>query len=320
MKTERLRAFIAIVDAGSVTRAADQLRIAQPALSQQIVALEASFGTPLLIRSRQGVVPTPAGHALYRHAQIILRQLDQAQLDVNAASHDISGRVSIGLPAAIACMLALPLLEATRDAHPAVQLHLDSSPSGHLLERLQHARLDMAVLYGDEPVKGLDRQPLARERLVLLSGPAHEDLASDAGVAVAALHDLPLLLPSKPNGLRVTVDAAFSQAGTTPTIVAELDHLPSLIAAVEAGIGCTIAAPSTSTLARGPLRLTSLVDPAIERVLTLCVSSNVPTTPAVDAIRALLVKQVDELADAGEWRGLSALSPPAIARPYVARR
>lgn len=87
MDTRRLYSFIKIIDAGSITRAADILHIAQPALSQQLSALEAQFGQQLLIRSKRGVAPTEAGRALYLHAQLILRQVDLAQ-----AAVDVSGR------------------------------------------------------------------------------------------------------------------------------------------------------------------------------------------------------------------------------------
>ncbi|MGI3198941.1 LysR family transcriptional regulator [Streptomyces sp. GLT-R25] len=91
MDTRRLYSFVKIVDAGSITRAADILHIAQPALSQQLSALEAQFKQQLLIRSKRGVAPTEAGRALYRHAQLILRQIDLAH-----AAVDISGRAPCG--------------------------------------------------------------------------------------------------------------------------------------------------------------------------------------------------------------------------------
>jgi len=90
MDIRRLKSFIVIVDSGSITRAADILHLAQPALSQQLAALEDHFGQKLLIRSQQGVTMTDAGHAVYRHAQIILRQMEQAQVDVSAAGNSIA--------------------------------------------------------------------------------------------------------------------------------------------------------------------------------------------------------------------------------------
>ena len=86
-----------VVDAGSITRAADLLHIAQPALSQQMTALESLFGQQLLSRSKQGVEPTEAGRVLYRHARVILRQLEQAHAEVEVVGRELAGGVSVGL-------------------------------------------------------------------------------------------------------------------------------------------------------------------------------------------------------------------------------
>src|SRR4051812_9585845 len=104
----KLRNFVKVVDAGSLSRAAGLLRTAQPALSQQLAALEAHFKQKLLIRSNHGIAPTEAGRALYRHAQILLRQLAQTEADVVRASSTVAGRVSIGL-ATYGATGALPL-------------------------------------------------------------------------------------------------------------------------------------------------------------------------------------------------------------------
>ena len=79
LNLRRLKYFVKIVDIGSLTQAADVLHIAQPALSQQLATLEGEFRQQLLVRTKRGVTPTDAGMVLYRHAQIILRQFDQAQ-------------------------------------------------------------------------------------------------------------------------------------------------------------------------------------------------------------------------------------------------
>src|SRR3954466_15748055 len=111
MNLRRLKYFVKIVDIGSLTQAADVLHIAQPALSQQLATLEGEVRQQLLLRTKRGVTPTEAGKVLYRHAQLILRQCDQAQVDMNAAGEGISGAVSVGLaPGTAAAGLAMPLL------------------------------------------------------------------------------------------------------------------------------------------------------------------------------------------------------------------
>lgn len=118
MNFRRLRYFVKIVDVGSVTQAADLLHVAQPSLSQQMATLEGEVRQQLLLRTKQGVVPTEAGKVLYRHAQAILRQVDQAKLEMKAAGQGLSGAVSVGLaPGTAASALALPLLRAVRARH-----------------------------------------------------------------------------------------------------------------------------------------------------------------------------------------------------------
>src|SRR5258708_14540519 len=94
---KKLRSFVKIVDTGRMSRAANTLRIAQPALRQQVAALEAHFKQKLLLRSNHGVAPTEAGFTLYRHAQAMLKQLEQSQRDVTRATTSLQGHVSIGL-------------------------------------------------------------------------------------------------------------------------------------------------------------------------------------------------------------------------------
>ena len=85
MNLRRLQYFVKIVDIGSLTQAADILHVAQPALSQQLATLEGEVKQQLLLRTKRGVTPTEAGKVLYRHAQLILRQCEQAKVDMNAA-------------------------------------------------------------------------------------------------------------------------------------------------------------------------------------------------------------------------------------------
>ncbi len=99
MNLRRLKYFVKIVDIGSLTRAAEVLHIAQPALSQQVATLEGEMDQQLLIRTKRGVTPTEAGKILYTHARTILRQCEQAQLAVHNVGQTLSGNVSIGLGA-----------------------------------------------------------------------------------------------------------------------------------------------------------------------------------------------------------------------------
>ncbi len=105
MNFRRLKYFVKIVDIGSLTRAAEVLHIAQPALSQQVATLEGELNQQLLIRTKRGVTPTDAGKILYTHARAILRQCEQAQLAVHNVGQALSGQVSIGFAPGNRCVI-----------------------------------------------------------------------------------------------------------------------------------------------------------------------------------------------------------------------
>ena len=169
MDTRRLHAIVKIVDIGSLTRAAAILHIAQPALSQQIVALETHFGKQLLVRSKRGVVPTDAGRALYRHAQVMLRQLEQAKTDIESAGTTIAGRVSVGLaPLSTATTLALPLLQAVRERYPGIVLQINENIGGVISEQIMTGKMDIAFIYDPGEIRGVDFEPVLTEDLFLV--------------------------------------------------------------------------------------------------------------------------------------------------------
>ena len=141
----KLKSFVKVVDAGSVSRAAGLLRTAQPALSQQIAALESHFKHKLLLRSNHGIVPTEAGLILYRHAQLLLKQIEQAQIDIDQSTKALAGRVSIGLATySASSTLSLPILKEMSALHPQIIVHINDS-FGHVLsELIMTGKMDMA--------------------------------------------------------------------------------------------------------------------------------------------------------------------------------
>ena len=195
MNLRRLKYFVKIVDIGSLTQAADVLHIAQPALSQQIATLEGEFRQQLLVRTKRGVTPTEAGQVLYRHAQIILRQFELAQSDVNHSGRSLSGQVSVGLaPGTAASALALPLLKAVRARHPSILLYLNENFGTTLSELVMNGRMDMAVLYaGKTPVHGLSFRSLLMEPLFLVV--PRDTFSQFTNIDLTRVNELDLLLP-----------------------------------------------------------------------------------------------------------------------------
>lgn len=294
MDIRRLKSFIVIVDSGSITRAADILHLAQPALSQQLAALEDHFGQKLLIRSQQGVTMTDAGQAVYRHAQIILRQMEQAQSDVATAGRSLAGRVSVGLvPFSSAATLSVELLAETRKRHPGILLHLTESVGQTYSQMIMNGRLEMALIHGIGPIKGVRFEPLLKEEFFLV---AHQDFAietSDAPVSVTALDGLPFLMPPAYNFVRRAVDTAFSRSKVELKVVAEVEIVRTLSRSVDRGLGATIMpkAIADRLIAESSENLICrLVTPRIEETLSLCVSDQTPLSEPAIAVRDILIE------------------------------
>jgi LysR family nitrogen assimilation transcriptional regulator len=304
METRRLKAFIRMVDSGSLTRAADLLGIAQPALSQQVAALEADFGAQLLLRSRQGVLPTPAGRSLYRHAQVILKQLDQAHVEVKRASHEVSGLVRIGLPLTAAAMLSVPLLRAAHERYPHITLDLaDGLPGSLLNEFAVNGRIDIGLLPGNVAAAGINVRPLVSESLALVASRESVLGASDEPIRLGDLEGQPLVLPNSGNRVRQCVDAGFATIGMMPTVVAEMNSVFSLCAAAAANLGAAIVPLAGARQAGQRLTVRLVIEPELERPLYLATSNAAPLSAAAQAIHSLIIEVVDDLIASGRWPG-----------------
>jgi LysR family transcriptional regulator, nitrogen assimilation regulatory protein len=291
MDTRRLYSFVRVVDAGSITRAADLLHIAQPALSQQMTALESLFGQQLLSRSKQGVEPTEAGRVLYRHARVILRQLEQAQADVEVVGRELAGGVSVGLaPYSTVNALAFPLLSAVRARYPRVLLHINENFGGVLSEALMTGRMDMALLYESGPIRGVDFERLLTEELVVVA-PDGIDLPAraDDAVTMADLADVPLLLPGPTHTIRRVVDQAFAQASSAANVVGEVESVPLMARAVRGGLGATVLPRSVARRMIGGSELHQRhLTPALEVQVSLGTASGQTLSRAAEAVRELL--------------------------------
>lgn len=292
MDIRRLGFFVTIVDTGSITRAADILNIAQPALSQHVAALEHHFRKKLLIRGQRGVSMTEAGRVLYRHARTVLRQLDQARAEIRAAGEGLTGRVSVGLvPFSGASALSLELLSRARERHPGILLQLTESVSQPYSQMIANGRLEMALLHGTGPLKGLRFERIGREDFVLV---LRADLAAGLegpSVPAARLGGLPFLLPPAYNLVRRAVEQAFARARVELSVIAEIDAVRTLSRAVQAGLGATIVPPAIAEriVQEGHnIRTFAIGAPVIGEVLSLCTSELVPLSEPAEAIRELL--------------------------------
>ncbi|WP_147199784.1 nitrogen assimilation transcriptional regulator NAC [Pantoea sp. MBD-2R] len=290
MNLRRLKYFIKIVDVGSLTKAADILHIAQPALSQQLATLEGEVNQQLLIRTKRGVTPTEAGKILYTHAQAILRQCDQAQSAIDGSGQMLSGSVSVGLaPGTAAQQLALPLMEEVHRQYPGIVLYFNENFGTTLSELIMNGRMDMAVIYGNREIHGLRFMPLMKEELWFVC--PHSLAKPTKTVTLASVARYDLFLPRIYNSMRKAIDDAFIHEGLAYRVKCEIESQTTLNAALAAGLGCTIMPESA---ARAMLKaadgwMAKIAQPELKVSLSFCMSDHLPLSQPAEAVKGILL-------------------------------
>lgn len=233
MDTKRLEYFIAIVEAGSINRAAERLSISQPALSQHLAILERELNVQLLSRSRFGVGLTAAGKRVHERAQVLVRQVRDLHADAREQQRQAVGTVAIGLPATLGLSLGTALAAYLPSAHPGLQLQLHDGANIELVDALASGALDMAVLSLAGSSGGAKAELLYEDEFVLVTAAAAAPPPTD----VAALAALPWMVTRAPYTLRAFVTEAFLRHGQRITVALEVDSLLIGLEMARAGLG-----------------------------------------------------------------------------------
>ena len=242
MDLKQLEYFVRVAELGSFTRAAQALGIAQPALSRQVRLLEVELRQNLLDRNGRGATPTEAGQLLLEHGRGILHQVERAREELGRVRSGLSGRVALGMPPSVARVLTVPLTRAFRQRLPEAQLSISEGLSTAMQENLLNGRLDIAVLYNPSAMPGVEHQPLLSEELLLVEPrpPGLQEDPPPPPLALRAVAALPLLIPSRPNAIRMHVEAQMAAIGCQPNIALEIDGVSAILDLVAAGAGCAI--------------------------------------------------------------------------------
>jgi len=303
MEIRQLRYFIAVVQSGSFTAAAERIGVAQPALSAQIAKLESELGCPLLERHPRGVVPTQAGRRFHRHAAEILDRVAVAQYETSQVSRTERVEVKVGLPPFSAMLLTVPLVHAVRSRIPQATVRIIEGMGNLLLDLLEAGKIDLAILYS-HLVEGF-RDPvfLFEEDLTIVYHPGL-NLGIGPEIGVRELHGLPLILSSFGNSNRRLLENATRRQGFALNVVAEIDSIPGQHDLVRAGVGAAvmplsaIAGWGADTHKTARLRGDDLVSRAylVEQPMR-------KASPEVKAVGALIVTLVQEMIRDGTWVG-----------------
>jgi len=250
----KLRAFVTVVEQGSISAAAERLFIQQPPLSRLLQGLEAEFGVALLHRQPRGVIPTDAGKVLLLEAQALLTRADQLEAAMQRAAQGKQGNITIGFTSSSALHAFVPeLLRRYREIYPSVTTQLEEAGSGELLQAVVAQRVDVAFVR--MPVKGIPELAVEKvlEEPMRVALPARHRLAglpADEPISLKMLANESFVLYRRPagQGLYDAFLAACFRAGFSPKIVQEAPRLTSCLSLVGAGLGVSIVPESMTRL------------------------------------------------------------------------
>jgi LysR family nitrogen assimilation transcriptional regulator len=239
METRALRYFQAVAELGSYSRASEQLRISQPAVSRQIAKLEQELETALFKRHGHGVTLTDAGRILLERSQLALRQLDQTKSEIRGGKRGPAGAISVALPPAAGYFLAPALVRRFNAEYPNVFLRIVGGFSSYIHEWLTRGQVDLACVHDPLPQRGFESTPLVKEEVYLV-GRRTGGLPLRDHVRVAELPGIPLILPSRPNASRRVVDGWSADAGIALNVKLEVDDHSMLRGLLRQGLGFTL--------------------------------------------------------------------------------
>ena len=296
MDLQQLQSFVAVAEQASFTRAAQVLGLAQPALSRHIRSLEVELRQTLLLRNGRGAVTTDAGKLLLEHARGILHQVARAHEDLDQLRGGMSGRVALGLPPSVARVLTVPLTRAFRAELPQAQLSIREGLSADLAESLLNGRLDIAVLYNAQATEGLQRQALIDEELVLVQArpPGLAEEPPPPPSEWRELAKLALVTPSRPNAIRMHLEAEMARHDCQPKVVLEIDGVSAILDLVADGVGCALLSRQAVARSTKPsaYQLRPIGSPPFTIALSLVSSDRRATTPTQQHTAALVSHMV----------------------------
>ncbi|OZA29778.1 MAG: LysR family transcriptional regulator [Hydrogenophilales bacterium 17-64-11] len=239
----QLQVFEAAARLGGYTRAAEALHLSQPAVSMQIRQLEGQAGMPLFDQIGKKLHLTDAGRTLYSHAQSILAQVHEAQLELEEMRGVRRGQLNITI-ASTANYFAPRLLAAFCQRHPEVKVSLDVSNREHILELLHETDKDLAIMGRPPEPSDLVAHPFMENPLVVIAAPSHP-LAQASGIPLARLNQETFISREIGSGTRIAVERFFEEAGTRLTTAMEMSSNEAIKQAVQAGLGLGVVSVHT---------------------------------------------------------------------------
>ena len=303
----QLKYFVEIAHSRSFSRAAQHLSIAQPALSQSMLALESDLDTVLLLRHARGVDLTPAGELLLEQAVALLARTHALKDLVQGRAPGPSGSVRLAIAGSLAGVLAGPLARAIAHDFPGIDLAVKDGMSLEVRAQIESRAVHLAVMPSPAELQGMESLALLKERFFLF-GAAQAMRTLPAQIPFDQVAALPLAQPDRAHDLRKIIERTASARGLRLDVRHEVNSTALLVSLVREGLAYAVmpASACPDALACGALQGRPVVQPRLERVQAAVWPGDRPLGPAATAVRDTLAKVVRQLVRQGRLLGNAA--------------
>ena len=283
MNLHLLRLFTEVATAGSFSRAAESLRISQPAVSKGVRELEAQLDCALLERGAGGVRPTEAGALLLGHARAVFTAERAAEEAIRSLSGLDTGSLALGASTTIATYYLPELIGRFHRDHPKIELVLRSANTREVADLLRAREVDLALVEGPVEDPQFEVRPWRIDRLVAVVAPGHRLALVGEPAPLAALADELLIVREIGSGTREVVLDALQRVGAAPMRMMEVSSTEAVKRLVAAGVGIAFVSKAAvdDLVAAGALAVVAFAGLEVGRTLTrLAIAQRQPSAAA----------------------------------------
>ncbi|WP_339725030.1 LysR family transcriptional regulator [uncultured Paraglaciecola sp.] len=311
MNSKQLKYFLKTADKGSITGAAKELDIAQPAISQQISSLEHELAVKLFERDFRGVRLTTCGEKFYLRAKSIVHQMGMAKSEIVETEANPSGQISIGMAQAVCNVLAIPLTQAIQKKYPNVELTLHYGTTDFLNQCLSEGQIDLAITYENTfSDKNFCSSPMIKENIYLVVGTesnqqGYAQLAQQDEIEFKDLAAFEIILPHQSDPLVQMLNRYETQTGVRIWNKQNFGLLMTNLRYVTDGLGLMILPSSAVFHLEKTKQINSLciTQPKLSREVLLVNNAKHPTSNVKQIVSKILFELTKDAHSLGNWRG-----------------
>ena len=290
MELRQLEVFRAVATTGSLSRAADTLHLAQPALSRQIKSLETSLGTALFVRTGRGMALTEAGQALLQQSTGLMQEFRRLHESIRSFDGVPRGEVAIGCLPTVGERIAAPLAEKILRDYPEISLRLIEGYTGHLVDWMHRGELDAAVIYIGDERPHVDLEEIGEEELLAVFSADHPTPVPPS-ISFDQFAAGRVALPARGHGLRSIIDSAAASHGAQLHVTLEADSYRVILDIVRRGLATTVLPASALAQREAEFQTARVTNPRLTRSIALATpvgaSRSLATATVLDDLRSL---------------------------------